>query len=162
MDNIRPMTADDAGRVAEIHVFGQRFAYKGIVSDEHLFKQTTVHERTEYFRDTASTIEGYVFDDGIIKGFLTLRLCGDEDKKGALELYRIFVDPLMHGGGIGRQLLNFFEQTAKQRDFSYVCLWMAEGNPAGTFYEKMGYGLDGGREFSKELGATMVRYSKEM
>jgi len=39
---IRRAKVDDANRIAEIHVFGWRCAYRGIVSDEYLFGKASV------------------------------------------------------------------------------------------------------------------------
>jgi len=152
------MKTSDAPRVAEIHVFGQRAAYRGSVSDEFLFGKMTVEDRIDYFR--GSDAEGYVFDeDGIIKGFVTLGPCRDEDGAGFFELYRIFVDPFMHGGGIGRKLAAYFGELAAKRGYNKSCLWVLEGNAkARAFYEKLGYEEDGAKRTSEYFKVSEVRY----
>jgi len=42
---IRKATVEDANRLAEIHVFGWRFAYRNLISDELLFKKMNVVKR---------------------------------------------------------------------------------------------------------------------
>jgi len=156
------MKTSDAARVAEIHVFGQRAAYRSSVSDDFLFRKMTVADRIDYFK--SSDAEGYVFDeDGIIKGFITLGLCGDEDGTGLFELYRIFVDPLMHGGGTGGKLAVYFEEVAAKQGYNKICLWVLEGNAkARAFYEKLGYAEDGAKRISEYFKVPEVRYIKEI
>ena len=158
---IRPLEKSDVPRMAEIHVFGQRTAYRGVVSDEFLFGEMTVEKRIKYFAET--TAEVYVFDDGIIKGFITLGPCKDEGNEDSLELYRIFVDPLMSGGGIGGKLAAHFEEIAVKRGHNKICLWVLEGNTkARIFYEKLGYVPDGAKRISGYFAVPEMRYAKEV
>jgi len=158
------MTDADISRVAEIHVFAQRKAYRGIFSDDWLFRETTVFSRAEeagtWFEEEG--VEGFVFEDAdIIKGFVVISPCPDKGKPHALELERIFVDPLMQGQGIGAKLLEFCEKNAYERDFSEVCLWTLEDNKeARDFYEKRGYAHDGEREHFDDISVTQLRYTK--
>jgi len=162
---IRDMNLADIPRVAEIHVFGQRKAYMNIVSDEYLFGKTTVAKRAEGF---ASDFEkglwaGYVYDDGIIKGFLMVSRCDDIDKTNSLELHKIFTDPLMTGQGMGTKLIEYCERLAAQQGFDEICLWVLKDNIAArNFYEKMGYGFDGSVRFMESLGVDQVRYTKKV
>jgi len=154
------MKTSDIPRVAEIHVFGQRTAYRGFVSDDFLFGKMTVEARIKYFESNET--EGYVFDDGLIKGFITLGPCKDEDKVDTFELYRIFVDPFMFGGGVGYKLAVHFEEVAIKQGYNKVCLWVLEGNAnARGFYEKLGYTMDGAKRISGYFGVPEVRYTKE-
>ena len=115
---IRPMQASDIPRVAEIHVFGWRCAYRGIISDEHLFNNVLVSTRIERWMARFTTpvesddSEKYVYDDGIIKAFLTISPCKDEDKPDAFELGAIYVDPCMQGQGVGKALVAYCAQVA--------------------------------------------------
>jgi putative acetyltransferase len=164
---IRPMELSDISRVAEIHVFAQRKAYRGIFSDEHLFKETTVAKRSEFFANQFQKDgrEGFVFDDGIIRGFLITSPCLDEDRPDSLEIERIFVDPLMHRLGIGSKLIDYCEKIARQSGFNEICLYVVEGNIlAREFYNKNGY-APGGAERKRQLGDTGVseiRYIKSL
>jgi len=156
------MKASDAARMGEIHVFSQRMAYRGFVPDEFLFgEKMSVEKRIGYFAN--GTAEAHVFDDGIIKGFITLGPCKDEDKADSLELFRIFVDPFMFGEGIGGKLAMHFEEVAVQKGYSKICLWVLQGNAnAQAFYEKIGYVADGASRISEYFGVTEVCYIKEV
>jgi len=155
---IRPITADDVPRVAEIHLLGQRQAYRGIVPDEMLFGKMTIAKRIKYY--DANALEGYVYDDGIIKAFTIMAPCKDADKPNYFELFRIFVDPFMHGEGLGRKMALHFEQCATRHGYDKACLWALEGNTAAAFYEKMGYHKDGARKISGYFNVPEVRFTK--
>jgi len=156
------MKPSDASRMGEIHVFAQRTAYRGTVSDEFLFgDKMSVEKRIGYFANGSA--EAYVFDDGIIKGFITLGPCKDDDKQGSFELYRIFVDPFMFGGGIGAKMAAHTEEVAAKQNYNEVCLWVLQGNKSAQgFYEKIGYVADGAVRISEYFQVPEVRYIKQV
>jgi len=164
------MQLSDVPRAAEIHVFGWRCAYRGIVPDEHLFNVMSVAKRSERFeailRDQKgsgwSTGESYVYDDGIIKGILSIGPCRDEDKQSAFELGGIYIDPCLQGQGIGTALALYCEKAAVRRGYTEICLWTFEKNAAArAFYEKLGYIPDGATQTVEPYGAVGVRYHKK-
>lgn len=162
---IRIMEIADIYRAAEIHVFGWRSAYRGIVSDDFLFNKMIVAKRMNYFQKSVSdkTDESYVYDDGIVKAILTIGICRDESKASAFELWGIYVDPFMQKQGIGSKMVKFCEEKALERGFKYVYLWVLEKNlSARRFYEKLGYLPDGEQKFIESLGVTEIRYYKKM
>jgi len=160
------MTKADIPRVAEIHVFGQRKAYKGILTDTRLFVETSVAGRAEEFaaRFDDAGREGYVWDEnGVIKGFLIVKPSPDEGKTHAMELERIFVEPLMQGEGIGAKLLDYCYETALRRGESEICLWVLEDNmPSRHFYEKHGYARDTAKDRYMDTEVLHVRYVKDV
>jgi putative acetyltransferase len=158
---IRPIKPCDINRVAEIHTFGRRTALRGILPDDQLFNKINVTERTEYFqKDIQNTLhESYVYDDGVIRGFLTIRPNQCEDYGKHLEILRIYTDPAMKGEGIGSKLLDFAWQKAIQKGCDGICLWVVEENTAArNFYERRGYTFEGSKK--ERHGATQVRYCK--
>jgi len=164
---IRKMELIDIPRVAEINVFGWRVAYRGIVSDELLFTKRLVATSIPRFQGgffgSENNSEGYVFDDGIIKGFISVQPCADKDKPQAFELGAIYIEPLMKRKGIGTALMHFCEKLALERGHSEICLWVLEKNQdSRRFYEKMGYDVDGAHKYLEGLEATEVRYSKQL
>ena len=160
---IRPMQISDVPRAAEIHVFGWRSAYRGIVSDEILFNEMLVAKRLNIFENAVlnQTEDTYVFDDGIIKAILTIGVCRDTDKQKSFELWGIYVEPLMKRQGIGSKLVDFCEKRAIESGFHEVCLWVLDENViARMFYEKLGYHSDGAKKYIEFLKTTEIRYSK--
>jgi len=165
------MKESDIPRVTEIHVFGWRCAYRGIVPDENLFNNMLVSSRLEktatWLNSGGSTDvsfgETYVFDDGIVKGFLTLGLCRDTDKLDAFELGGLYVDPCFKGQGIGTALAHYTEIIAAERGYTEICLWTFEKNlPTRSFYEKLGYTHDGATMLVGSYEAIGVRYNKKI
>ena len=96
---IRVMELSDVSRVAEIHVYGWRIAYRGVISDDYLFRNMLVSTRMSYFENAIQTNaeESYVFDDGVIKAFLTIGTCRDIDKPESFELWESTLTRLCKG-----------------------------------------------------------------
>ena len=68
--------------------------------------------------------------------------------KNALEIERIYVSGEHHGKKIGKQLLNFAIDTAKEKGFNYVWLGVWEhNNKAIGFYEHAGFEVFGSHDF---------------
>jgi len=165
------MTAADIPRVAEIGIFGWRAAYRGIVSDEIMFRDrlvvTQIARMEARFRRSENPgdyfVDRYVYDDGIVKGNLVIAPCGDEDKPEAFELCVLYVDPAFKGEGIGTLLARYCEDIARARGYREICLWTFEKNaPTRAFYEKLGYIVDGCTQVVEPYGAVGVRYCKQL
>jgi len=158
------MKLDDIPRVAEIQVFAWRICERDILSDEYLFKQMTVSKRMEYFNNMLQndSDENYVFDDGILKAFITISPCSCEGALASLQLSSIYVDPCFLRQGIGAQLLGHVEEIARERDYTEVIVWVLEKNQAAIdFYKKNGYAPDG-KCSTGGLGTTEARYRKKI
>ena len=56
-----------------------------------------VAKSAEVFADglCSNIFESYVYDDGLIKGFMTIGKCRDEGKADFFELWGIYIDPFM-------------------------------------------------------------------
>ena len=162
---IRAMTLSDVPRVAEIHVFGWRSAYRGFISDDFLFNKMLVSKRINAFDNAVrnNAEESYVYDDGIIKAILTICGCRDKDKSEAFELWGIYVDPFLKRQGICFKMVEYCEKRALERGFKEVCLWVFERNTdANAFYEKLGYLPDNSSKYIEFLNATEIRLSKSL
>jgi GNAT superfamily N-acetyltransferase len=149
--------------MAEIHAFAWKCAYRGIVSDEVLFKTRTVPLLIERYENSFNDNpeERYVFDDGIIKAFMAVGACRDEDKPQAFELGAIYVEPSMQRQGIGTAMANFCEKVATEQNYKEICLWVLEKNTASRlFYENQGYISDGTTKLLENIDVMAVRYSK--
>jgi ribosomal protein S18 acetylase RimI-like enzyme len=157
------MEMADVPRAAEIHVFGWRSAYRGIVSDEWLFNNRLVAfsmNRMDLGLRNGSETENYVFDDGIIKAILSVSPCRDEDRPHSFELCGIYVEPFFQGYGIGSMLVEYCDKLAVERGYKEISLWAYEGNyRARMFYEKRGYTYES-TLFPEHWHAAGVRYVK--
>ena len=160
---IREATIHDAARTAEIDAVTSRYAYQRILSEECL-KELSVENRIpvhqRWIREKRFGI--YVYEDadtGIIKGMMGLGPCEDEDKTGAFELHFIYVDPDYLRMGIGSEMLEFFEQKGKEKDFREFVVWVLEENGMGrSFYEKHSYHPDGKEKIFKRWNQREIRY----
>lgn len=164
---IREATAADGNRMAEINVTGWRYAYRNLITDEFLFKTLDIVKRAEFFSKIAGERHQnttYVFEeDGIVKGFMTIGPCRDEDRKTSFELWGLYVEPFMTRSGTGSLLIRFCEQKARELGYSEVLVWVLEGNAIGiNFYEKMGYSLEGARKLLDRHNRYEIRYHKQL
>ena len=165
--SIRRAVYEDAPRLSEIHIFGWRNAYRGIVSDDYLFGKLRVEKRTERFRATLAegTEESYVAEaDGLVYGFMTIGDCRDADRgRDSFELWGIYVDPCLMRSGAGSALIASCEAEASRREKREVLIWVFEGNPVGrAFYEKHGYVPEGKSQVIEFFNAVEMRYVKTL
>jgi len=140
--NIRKPTVEDVSRIAEIHVYGWRHAYKGILSDESLFNQRQVIRAISMHENILqSNIESIdIYDDGIIRGFVIHNDGRDPEMENDYEVSAIYVEPAFLREGYGTQLIGHAENIAKEKNKGAISLWVLEGNQIGRgFYEKVGY-----------------------
>ena len=147
---IREAHINDCPRMAEIHVFGWRSAFKGFISGEYLINKMTVKTREESFRqyllNTEVKDKTYIYEeDSIIKGFLTIGDCRDDDKnEETFELMGIYVEPLFQRQKIGTKLTDYCIEEARKQNKKEITLWVFEKNEDSIrFYEEMGFKIDG-------------------
>ncbi len=125
MEHIRIATRDDLARIAEIEIFNYRLNFYPIFqNDEYYFQELQVPKLVERLRTSVDTI--WVYDDGVVKGFL--QLDGQTVKK-------LFVEPVLQGRAIGSKLLQYAIQA-----FHANGLWALEKNVrAIAFYQRHGF-----------------------
>lgn len=157
---VRKAKVSDAERISEIHVFSWRISYRHMLSDEILFNtlkvQTSLNKHRQNLTSGDETL--WVYDDGIIKGFMA---AVEEGK--FLEIKAIYIDPAFYREGCGAALMKFAEEYAASQGVTQIFLWVLEGNtPARSFYEKHGYSSDGVRTYREVLDAHELRYSKKL
>ena len=163
---IREAVTEDSARIAEIEVAGSRYAYHHIVPDECLYRDLSVEGRVPVYTGwiTEKRFEVYVYEDaetGIIKGMMGIGMSEDEDMQGAYELHFLYVDPDYVRGGIGSEMLRFFEQKGKEKGCPEFVIWVLEENEMGIrFYEKNGYRSDGKEKIFKRWNKREIRYVK--
>ena len=148
---IRKATPRDFCRIAEIEIFNYRLNFYPIFkNDEYYFEELQVAsliEKYESKSDADAADNLFVYDDGVVKGFI--RLDGTEIRK-------LFVEPVLHSQGIGAKLLEFAVQNRKAS-----FLWALEKNKrAIEFYARHGFRPNDEKVFeegTKEYLVKLVR-----
>src|SRR5262249_44539194 len=96
-------------------------------------------------------------EDDVIAGFTSFAI---ED--AIAEISHVYVDPSRQHSGAGRALLGHDVEVARHHSCDALTLWVAEESKrARAFYERFGFGADGGRKTDPAfLGndAVEVRY----
>ncbi|MBR5362662.1 MAG: GNAT family N-acetyltransferase [Oscillospiraceae bacterium] len=130
MAQIRPAAAEDAWRIAEIYVTDYRLNfYPHFLNDAYYFDELNVRDSAAEFADAEALRQTFVYDDGVIKGFIRL--------DGAL-LDKLFVEPMFQSKGIGAKLLQFAVEHGADH------LWALKYNKRGiAFYQRNGFALTG-------------------
>ncbi|MCX8058922.1 MAG: GNAT family N-acetyltransferase [Spirochaetes bacterium] len=165
---IRKAKEEDSYRIAEIQVFGWRTAYRGIIKDQFLFNSLSVVKANSSFlkriKDNTLSDQIYIFEeDSIIKGFIIFGPYRDYENLSCLELYAIYVEPLMKRNGIGTKMINFFENYARENKYKKTSLWILEENLEGrNFYEKNGYKYNKKRKKLENINVYEVEYEKKL
>ena len=131
MEEIRPAEARDAFRIAEIYVMNYRINfYPFFLNDAYYFGELNVPDAaTEYAEGSEALAQTFVYDDGVIKGFVRIR---------GTEIEKLFVEPALQSRGIGAGLLRFALKHGADH------LWALEYNKRGiAFYQRNGFRLTG-------------------
>ena len=85
----------------------------------------------------------YVFDDGLIKGFIQIK---------GTEICQLFVEPFFQNEGIGGELIEFAIQ-----EFQVDHVWALEKNiRAISFYQKHGFYMTGQKKFEEGTAECIV------
>ena len=130
MNNIRMATKNGISRIAEIFVVNYRMNfYQYFHNDKYYFGELNVLSiADEYKSDSEKLVNTFVYDDGIVRGFMRIK---------EKEIEKLFVEPQFQNMGIGAKLLNF---AIKKFDVKF--LWALEYNTKGiNFYKKYGFSL---------------------
>ncbi len=89
--------------------------------------------------------------------------CRNEDRGNSFELWGIYIEPLMQDRGIGKQLMGYCEEIARERGYSEDVLWvLRENGKSRRFYEKHGYVPDGSEIYMEKIDAVEIRYVKPL
>ena len=102
-------------------------------SEKNILKELA-QEKSEYFF--------ILYKDEIIGNF---RIIWDEELQGLsdskqVKLHRIYLNQKTQGKGIGKKLLSWLEQKAKEKDYNSIWLDAMDAQPqAFQFYKNLGY-----------------------
>ena len=143
--NIRKAMIPDLSRVAEIYVFNNRINYFPIFKDAGFsFGKLQVVSLVDQYLKRKKILENiYVFDDGLIKGFIQIK---------GTEICQLFVEPFFQNEGIGGELIEFAIQ-----EFQVDHVWALEKNiRAISFHQKHGFYMTGQKKFEEGTAECIV------
>lgn len=146
---IRKARIDDLSRIAEIYVFNNRVNYLPIFNDEgYSFGELQVASLIDnYFKKDEIIKDIYVFDDGLIRGFLQVN---------KTELCKLYVDPFFQNNGVGSHLIKFVTEQLRADN-----LWALEKNvKAIAFYQRHGFHLTGERKLEDGTTEYLVKMER--
>ncbi|MCI8380705.1 MAG: GNAT family N-acetyltransferase [Lachnospiraceae bacterium] len=144
--SIRKARVDDLSRIAEIYVFNNRVNFYPIFKEEeYSFGELQVVSLADhYFKQEEIIKDIYVYDDGIIKGFVQMN---------GTEICKLYVDTFFQNGKIGARLL---EYAVRQLQADH--LWALEKNIRGiAFYQRYGFRLTGEKKFEEGTTEYLVQ-----
>lgn len=100
-----------------------------------------------YFKKDEIIKDIYVFDDGLIRGFLQVN---------KTELCKLYVDPFFQNNGVGSQLIKFVTEQLRADN-----LWALEKNvKAIAFYQRHGFHLTGERKLEDGTAEYLVKMER--
>ena len=147
--NIRKAKTNDLSRIAEIYVFNNRVNYFHIFKDEGFSfgELQVVSLANNYFKKDEIIKNTYVFDDGIIKGFIQMR---------EKEICKIYVDTFFQSEGIGKELIKYAINELLADN-----LWALEKNTrAISFYKRHGFHLTGEKKSEEDTTEYLVKMER--
>lgn len=174
LPTIRGATVADARAIAEVHVEGWAWGYRGLLPDEVIAaRDVGVREAqwtegfTERWRDGDAC---FVAEDadGRVVGFVACGVADDEHvapPEGAGEVYSIYLREGVQGTGIGRALFAKAEEALRANGFASGVLWVLEANGRSRrFYEAAGWRWDGtvGEHRFDCDGRRILRYAVDL
>jgi GNAT superfamily N-acetyltransferase len=145
--SIRVATVEDAEAIARVQVASWHAAYRGLMPDA-ILDAFTVDVRAPRWRSILAqpTTPGrttVLERDGRLLGFASHGPSRDEP--GAGEVWALYAHPDAWSSGVGRALLEEGLAFLDTLRLAETMLWVLDGNlRAVRFYERAGFGLDGG------------------
>jgi ribosomal protein S18 acetylase RimI-like enzyme len=167
---IRIAEAEDAPKIAYIHVETWRAAYRGQIADAVL-DALDVGRGMDMWRGRIKNAHGVIFiaeEKGSITGFCDLipSRDPDADPQTVAEIVAIYVLPAQWGKGVGRALCDSAVAEARRQGFKAMTLWVLATNQASQlFYQAMGFHADGASKTEKAIGGSdlhEVRFRMEI
>ena len=139
---IRPITARDAGALAQLHTDSWRSTYRGILRDEYLDgdigRERRAHWQSRFQCPTSGQFGLLALCETVEVGF-AFAFAGADARRGTL-LDNLHVCPEWRGGGIGTRLLHAVAgHVMTHHPGEGLFLWVYELNArTRAFYERLG------------------------
>lgn len=149
MNNIRKATPADTARVAEIEIFNYRLNFYPIFqNDWFYFKEKQVPQEMKRYETEEGLLNNtYVYDDGVVKGFIQI---------DGTKVAKLFVEPVLQSQGIGAKLLDY---AVAEKQVTH--LWALEKNvKAIRFYERHGFHATGEKKLEEGTTEYLVRLER--
>lgn len=162
-ETVRRAAAEDASRLAEVHILSWQHAYRGQFPDGFLDGLDLEARRRFFDRVISEGAVILVSESGHdLAGFCFV---GAADAEGWGEIYAIYVHPDRWGEGHGRRLIVAAEDELRALGHHKALLWVLETNHrARSFYERQGWTLAKPVRI-EEIGGvqvTEVRYERDL
>ena len=149
MEHIRKAAAKDVSRLAEILVFVRRINFYPIFGDAgYAFgEQQVLPAAQEYLTNPDLLEHTYVYDDGIVRGFIEIR---------AQEIVKLYVDHFFQGQGIGDKLITFAMEA-----FDVQFLYALEKNTGALrFYGRHGFTFRGDWIYEEDTTERLLKLER--
>jgi GNAT superfamily N-acetyltransferase len=165
---IRPAEVSDAARIAAIKCRGWLATYRGLLPDtilDGLDESRLTNEFADGIQATAGELGSpderlfLVFDTGQdVCGYVIAGAYRETDLVDYGEVYALYVDPTLWGGGIGSTLLTAAERWLQAQGWTNAALWVLSANTGGVrFYEACRWRADGATQIRPVLDAEETR-----
>ena len=142
---LKPITEVDATALFTLMNEVYTAAYKHFWKDQgngYIQRQYGAENIVKELREEQTAYYFIVVNEEVVGNFRVLwnrELLGFPHKKSA-KLHRLYLHPKSHGQGIGKTLMNWLENTAKERRYDLIWLDAMDAQPkAFQFYENLGY-----------------------
>ena len=147
MNNIRKARIEDLIRISEIEVFNYRLNFYPIFrNDDYYFNELSVPNLIKRYENRLNNI--YVYDDGVIKGFIEIE---------NYELKKLFVEPVLQNQSIGTKLLKYAID-----EFEVAYLWALKKNiRAINFYLRNGFVLSDEIKLEEGTSEYLIKMNRK-
>jgi L-amino acid N-acyltransferase YncA len=148
---VRAATLEDVDAIAEIHVAGYEFTYRGLVPDRVIDARTlALRWRVWSERLAGEGLREFILVaelEGRVEGFTSGRPALLEEWDGADRRVgfweNLYVMPTLVGTGIGFALHEATLVAMRKHGFERAVAFVIDGNPVARFFDAFGWRLDG-------------------